>query len=308
MTDQKNGIGWTNYTINPLRYKDKSSKTVWGCVKVSPGCVNCYAESLALRWGKGGPFQKRVMDDLTPYLDEKELNTILKSTKIAGKRIFLGDMTDIFGDWVPDTMLDTLFAVMLSRPDVTFQILTKRVERMAEYMAATYVPGGILCELDRLGQLVKGDADPQTWPPKNIWLGTSVENQEMADKRISVLLSMLNAVPWISAEPLVGEVDLSPYTFNAPKDPPGDDDWNSATARNFQSHYGRDPYKRLAWVVVGGESGPNRREMEPTWLTQIAEQCQKDRVPVFVKQDSGMLPGKQGRIPDEIWKLKEFPA
>src|SRR5262245_8975140 len=123
---QPTSIQWTDYTSNPIKYRRKSDgKTVWGCVKVSPGCAHCYAEAIALRFDRGKVFNAANMEELEPFTDEDELRTLLTSKKLSGKRVFVGDMTDVFGEWIPDKMLDRLFAVFALRPDVTFQVLTK---------------------------------------------------------------------------------------------------------------------------------------------------------------------------------------
>ena len=192
------------------------------------------------------------MAKLTPFLDEKELRAIHWSRKIAGKRVFIGDMTDIFGEWVPDLMIAELWTTFSQRPDVTFQVLTKRAERMRRLWA-------------------------EDMPPlPNVWNGVSVEDQQRADERIPHLLQTPAAVRFISAEPLLGPIDLKENISN------------------------------LDWVIVGGESGPKFRACDVAWITAIVDQCRDASVPVFVKQDAHRLPGQQGRIPDEYF-IHEFP-
>jgi len=126
-----------------------------------------------------------------------------------------------------------------------------------------------------------------------VWLGTSVENQAAADERIPHLLATPAAVRFLSVEPLLGPVDFSRWlpirhsTGLAPWVPDGD-------------------RRDLHWVIVGGESGPGARPMDLAWARSLIEQCRAARVPVFVKQDSGPKPGRQGRIPDNLW-VKEYP-
>src|SRR5690606_22056971 len=139
-----------------------------------------------------GPYNAGVMAGLTPFLDEKELHRMLTYKPAAGKRCFVGDMTDVFGEWVPDELLDRLFAVFALRPDVTFQILTKRPERMRTYFAGD--PDELLQRWgDQALTLGQPDEDAEEaiarlecvqcvdYPLQNVWLGTSVENQETAD-------------------------------------------------------------------------------------------------------------------------------
>lgn len=205
-------IEWTDCTSNPIRYRRKSDgKDVWACVKVSPGCAHCYAERLALRFNKGKLFIAANMEEVEPYFSEAEAANLLKSKKLAGKRVFVGDMTDMFGEWVTDAMLDKLFAVFALRPDVTFQVLTKRAERMREYTTAEHLWG-------RLHEVVKhrmGYDNPKRpainrrdLPLKHVHLGVSVEDQQRADERIPLLLQTPAAVRFLSCEPLLGPISL----------------------------------------------------------------------------------------------------
>src|SRR3990167_9465369 len=166
-------IAWTDYSSNPLRYRDAAGKTVWACVHASPGCLHCYAEATAKRFHHGVDFTMPNMRGLTPFLDEKELHTLLKAPGLSGKRVFLGDMTDLFGEWVPEGMLDMLLKVICIRDDVTFQLLTKRANRMRGYFQ-----GLQLASL--LGPM---GPKPRRWPLSNLWLGVSVEDQRRADER-----------------------------------------------------------------------------------------------------------------------------
>lgn len=129
-------IEWTDYTANLIKYRDPEGRTVHGCIKVSPGCANCYASAWSARGLTGerdGAFTAKRQATLTPYFDDAEAQRILR-TRVTGKRVFVGDMTDVFGEWVPDALLDRMFAVFAMRPDLTFQVLTKRPERMRAYL------------------------------------------------------------------------------------------------------------------------------------------------------------------------------
>lgn len=274
MMSQKTGIEWTDRSSNPLRYRDATGKDVWACVKVSPGCVNCYSESLALQYGKGKEFTAANMRGLIPYVREKELKELLSAKKTPpGSRCFICDMTDLFGDWVPFELVHEVFAVITKRPDVTFQILTKRPDRMADFFSH------LLC-------------------PDNAWLGTSVENQKAADERIPHLLRCPAKVRFLSCEPLLGAVSLSAWF---PRRPLDRDPWED---KCYDEELARQPN----WVIVGGESGSGHRPMEVAWAEDIVRQCDAAGVKVFTKQDSGSRPGKQGRLPLSLWERKEFPA
>jgi protein gp37 len=193
----KTSIEWTTFSANPLKYRDASGDVVWGCVHASPGCINCYSEATAKRWDKGGPFNVPTMNGLTPFLDEGELHHMLtaktiEKTPVSGSRCFVGDMTDIFGEWVPDDLLNRLFSHVLEiRTDVTWQILTKRAERMHRYLSWRWGGGRI--------------------PSRHIHIGVSCEDQKRADERIPHLLQTPVAVRFISAEPLLEGLDIAKH-------------------------------------------------------------------------------------------------
>lgn len=252
----KTKIEWTDYSSNPVRFRAANGVVVpWACVKVSPGCAHCYAEGQSWRFFHSD-YTAENMLDLTPVLDEKEIRALLTSQAIRGKCVFIGDMTDIFGEWVPDVMLSRLFAAFSMRPDVTFQVLTKRSHRMREYLTA--------------------------WVPlRNVWLGVSAEDQQRADERIPDLLKTPAAVRFVSAEPLIGPVNLREMAHR--------DDWHVDALDT------PDDQCRLHWVIVGGESGPGARPCDVAWVRSIVQQCQSASVPVFVKQ--------LGAAP--IWRLDD---
>jgi protein gp37 len=250
---QKTSIAWTAFSSNPIRYRDRETgATVWACVHKSAGCFNCYAERMALKWSRGRTFTRPNMDRLETFVADHELRRLATATGLSGQRVFVGDMTDIFGSWVPDDFLDRLFAVLAARSDVTFQILTKRPEQMLHYLRS------------------------RSWSLDHCWLGTSVENQPVAATRLGLLTQCPAGLRFVSAEPLIGPLDLSPWL------------------------------DELGWVVAGGESGPNFRPMNLEWLADLVDQCQATSTPIFVKQDARYNPGQRGRIPDELW-LQEFP-
>ena len=162
-------IEWCDTTWNP----------VTGCTKVSPGCAHCYAEGIAKRLWKGRPFEDvRVHADRVnqPYRWRKP------------RRVFVNSMSDLFHEDVPFRFIDAVFHVMRETPKHTYQILTKRPDRMRLYMR---------------------DTRARSLP--NVWLGVSVENQRMADERIPLLLDTLAAVRFLSVEPLLGPVNLHPW-------------------------------------------------------------------------------------------------
>jgi protein gp37 len=273
---------------------------VWACEKVSPGCTNCYAEALSRRYPdrRAGDWNAGVMATLTPFLDEKVLRSMLTAKSTRGKRVFIGDMTDIFGTWVPDELLDRLFAVFAMRRDVTWQVLTKRADRLAKYMAK-----GRIDRVQAAGEAMKPSRPPEhwyyvsdwtgrlsKWPLPNVWLGVSAEDQPRADERIPLLLQTPAAVRFVSAEPLLGPIDLT--AVKAPEQ--GDDDnyfLNTLSGGWFEretvfdprhSVDGPDNFAMLDWVIAGGES--NGRPCDVEWIRSLVRHCAAAGTAYFVKQ------------------------
>lgn len=317
----KTSIGWTDFTSNPIRYKDHAGKMVWGCERTSPGCAHCYAADLAVRYGRGaGAFTDKEMATYTPYFDEKEARHILTAkvidhTPVAGSKVFIGDMTDIFGKWVPDELLDQLFAVMALRHDVTFQVLTKRAARMRQYITARAAAANDQSALHDAIQLAMDDAPkgwklsgaPYRWPLPNVWLGTSVENQHFANERIPQLLLTPAAVRFISAEPLLERLNLRKLTKPFYETPFGEGREVYPLAGLFAIPDCDWDVPKLDWGILGGESGGILRDPGVESLVSVARDFINAGLPLFVKQDVHRQPGRQGRIPDGIWALKQFP-
>jgi protein gp37 len=191
---KKTIIAWTTFSANPLRYRDAAGRVVWACVRASQGCQNCYAEELALRFHRGGPFTVTTTNALTPFLDDRELTmmrraTVIDGLPVSGSRCFIGDMTDLFGEWVPTGLLHRLFTVLEARRDVTWQVLTKRADRLQRYLTKRWIAP----------------------PPAHIWVGVSAENQEWIDKRVPQLLDTPAAVRFVSYEPALGPADFTGY-------------------------------------------------------------------------------------------------
>jgi protein gp37 len=307
----KSAIEWTDATWNP----------VTGCTKVSPGCAHCYAETFAKR-GLGrfakAPLSSREFTDVRCHEDAIEQPLHWRKPR----RIFVNSMSDLFHEDVPDAFIDRVFAVMALAPWHTFQILTKRAERMREYCSAltfervrvwmnraadgdeltmpTAAGGFVLNFKENLTTIARRTkksiyrfdplAMPTITPPPpfpNVWLGVSVENQHFADERIPLLLRTPAAVRFISAEPLLGPINLRGW---------GNPGWVCGRCHEFQSNDheacrkcgAENPFNdsigRLDWVIVGGESGPGARPFDLAWGRSIIEQCKAAGVPVFVKQ------------------------
>ncbi|MDF1734967.1 MAG: phage Gp37/Gp68 family protein [Minwuia sp.] len=272
-------ISWTGETWNPIV----------GCSIVSPGCTNCYAMRMAHRLG--------AMPKVPHYhgLTRKVNGNPVWTGRIAAApdrtwqeplrrrkptTYFVNSMGDLFHDQVPTKQIDQVFAIMAASPQHTFQILTKRPDRMRAYMAdaEARIQGRLRC-VDRFiatgGEHGRGfDA----WPLPNVWLGVSVENQAAADSRIPPLLATPAAIRFISAEPLLGPVDLTALQHD------GLFEVNAMSGTNgvYRPHGGL--CARLDWVICGGESGPGARPMHPDWARSLRDQCAAADVPFHFKQ------------------------
>ena len=203
----------------------------------------------------------------------------------------------------PFEVLDRVFAVMALRLDVTFQLLTKRPERMREYMTDAFERlEAVQDEADYARGIDPVSPPEMPWPLPNVWLGVSVENQQWADVRLPELLATPAAVRFVSCEPMLGAVDFWPWVY-AQKD---FGRWLDADGNEHIQGPSVGAAGGLHWIIFGGESGPGARPCDIGWIRAGVEQCRAAGVPAFVKQDSGPRPGMQGRIPDDLW-IKEFP-
>lgn len=241
-------IEWTDATWNPIT----------GCSVVSPGCTNCYAMKLAgtrlqhhpsraglTKPSKAGPV----------WTGEVRLNAEWLDQPLRWKRprrIFVCAHGDLFHESVPDEWIVRVFAVMAAARQHTFQVLTKRAERMRHFML--------------------GAGNPAVIALPNVWLGVSAEDQKRADERIPHLLDTPAAVRFVSIEPLLGAVDLRAV----------DVDGHSEMDSLRPSSDARP--RSIDWVIAGGESGPEARPMHPDWVRSLRDQCTAAGVSFFLKQ------------------------
>ena len=208
-------IEWTNATWNPIR----------GCSRVSEGCRHCYAESVAARFsGPGLPYEGLVRiasgkptgwNGVVRMVHEHLADPLRWKRP---RRVFVNSMSDLFHESLTNEQIAAVFGVMAAAPRHTFQVLTKRSARMREWFAWVADHGArgarSACRASAALYLVASPEVPggDEWPLRNVWLGVSTENQAAADERIPELLRTPAAVRWISAEPLIGPVDLRAWT------------------------------------------------------------------------------------------------
>lgn len=259
-------IEWTEKTWNPTT----------GCNKVSAGCKFCYAEKqhFRLQHMHQGKYTKGFAEGV--QMHEDELLKPLRWQKPS--LVFVNSMSDLFHADVPFEFIDKVFAVIGFSQNHTFQILTKRPERMLEYFTKHYSQSKIVnaCRLfTMMGEAnyekIKAErhhnypGSDGSWPMPNVWLGTSCEDQATTNLRIPYLLQVPASVRFLSCEPLLGAIDLIP-PINYPI--PGTKDYAPP----------------IQWVIAGGESGNKARPVHPDWLRGLRDQCQAAGVPFFFKQ------------------------
>lgn len=286
---QTTNIEWTERTWNPTR----------GCSIVSAGCVNCYAMRQAHRFsGRGAAYEG--LTKLTKAGPQWTGTVITVEDKLLEPlswnqpaRVFVDSMSDLFHEDVSDAFIDRVFAVMAQAPRHTFQALTKRADRMRVYLSHPDV-GQRVAEL-AMSYACKGDFDAfeddwtaedaenyiRAWPLPNVWLGVSAENQEQADTRIPQLLETPAAVRFVSAEPLLGPIDLRPFLAGR-KLVHGDPD--ACHLPRVKGGCAGHDMPVVDWVIVGGESGPGARRHNVAWMRSVVRQAKAAKVPVFVKQ------------------------
>ncbi len=260
-----------------IAWTDETWPVVTGCTKVSEGCTHCYAERLAHRWGRSF--------DVT--LHPERLDQPLHWRR--PRRVFVCATSDLFHPDVPDTFHNLVFQVFEDCPQHQFQVLTKRPERMRRYLEVW--------------------KSPFLAPYPNVHLGVTIESAAHID-RADYLRDTPAAVRWISAEPLLGPlVERCDHCVGTGRIvyfagwSVGGEPCPYCQARGWN---GLD-LTGIDWLVIGGESGPNRRPMELQWLTDLVAAADAAGTKVWVKQDNAATPGKQGRIPDGVWQRKEWP-
>lgn len=274
------GIEWTDTTWNP----------VTGCDRISTGCDNCYALTMARRLKAMGSAKYQRDGDprtsgpgfaVTEHPDALDLPLRWRDPRM----VFVNSMSDLFHAKVSEDFVRAVLDVIAATPQHTYQVLTKRpsrARRLAEH--------GLV------------------FPP-NLWLGTSVENGATTH-RITDLLATPAAVRFLSCEPLLGPIDLDRFLFTQACPGGCGCRWPDDADR-FECACGGEcaewrPEPAIDWVIVGGESGPNARPMDADWVRDLRDQCVAAGTAFFFKQWGGRTPKTAGRDLDgRIWN--EFP-
>lgn len=272
-------IQWTEATYNPLRARLTDSITGeirigWHCEHASAGCTNCYAAQINkgfFQLGTKLPYTRPSREKVEVFLDEQVLQQPLRWKK--PRMIFVCSMTDLFGEWHTDEMLLEVFDVIRQcearENGHTFQLLTKRAERMFDFCSRL--------RFDATGRgylyLTEGRRESGyafTNHLKHCWMGVSVEDQKNADERIPWLLKTPAAVRWVSYEPALGPVSFS--------------NWLPAHIGR-SDHFAEDTNgPAIDWIVFGLESGPNARPGDVQWARDTISQCRAAGIPPFIKQ------------------------
>lgn len=273
----KTGINWSDATWNP----------VLGCKRVSPGCDSCYAISQArIRAANPNPKVAAAFAGLTERVEggtdwtgrvnllSERLEQPLHWRK--PRKIFVNSLADLFHDSVPDEFIVQVFAVMGACPQHVFQLLTKRHGRMRALLSSDRFRLAVI----RAARDRHPHRMAPMWPLRNLWLGVSAENQQWATTRVHALLATPAAVRWVSAEPLLGPVDLRNLQVRK-------NTFIDALCGDVKTGdgeiYAACPGS-VSWVVAGGESGAKARPMHPDWARSLRDQCQAARVPFWFKQ------------------------
>lgn len=286
----KTAIPWTDFTWTVSR----------GCSPISPGCDHCYAAAIANRFaGPKGIYNGLAVDGKWTgkvRLCPENLDQPLKKKKPS--RIFVNSMSDLFHRQIDPSYLDRVFGAMWAclystnadgRPGHIFQLLTKRPATAEHYIRTTQPDiwarhsGNMFDE----GKLIDAQTllDASKGPHPRIWCGTTVENQEQFERRVSALARTPAAVRFISIEPMLEQIDISYLPVNQSFDGGG-----GPVGGKRLIHY-------IDWVIVGCESGPGHRPCDLDWIRDIRDQCLDARIPLFIKQ---------ARIDGELVKMPEI--
>jgi protein gp37 len=285
MSSKNTGISWTDETWNPVA----------GCSLVSPGCTRCYAMKTAWRMqhspnaavqGKYAGTAVKAKDGTPVWTGKVRLwEPALLEPLIWSKPalVFVNSMSDLFHDGLSGQDIARVWAVMALTPQHEYQVLTKRTKRMRDWLNDPATPALVAAEIKRIepaGQLTD-------WPLDNVWVGTSVEDQTRAEERIPLLLQCNAAVRFVSAEPLLGPVNLADAARSVVAGCGGDVTVKSVLAG-------------LHWLIAGGESGRKARPMHVDWARALRDECAVTGISFFFKQVGEWTWNEPGHDAEEI--------
>jgi protein gp37 len=297
------------------RWWDKTTSPVPGCTPTSPGCKHCWAKATAENRLRG----RYGYDEDEPFKVKPRPERLAEPLRVRKPtRWFYNSMGDLFHEDVPDEFIAACFGVMAACPQHTFQVLTKRAERMAQWFESLCMEhrgdiGGITIRvMDRVLPESTHYYIPvrgRDWPLPNVWLGVTAEDQQRADERIPLLLQTPAAVRFVSVEPMLSRVELISLPCNVSRldgECSFDDYFCALTGAGhgdaqFDEYGPADEYPSLDWIICGAETGPGARPMDLAWARSLRDQCQAAGVPFFFK---GAGPGVP--IPEDL-DIRQFP-
>lgn len=263
---ENSSIEWTDHTFNP-----------WiGCQAVSPACDHCYAEKQVQRYG--GDFATRRRTSPANWRHPLRWNAKARKAGIR-QRVFCASLADVFDNQVPEEWRHDLWLLIAATPHLDWMLLTKRPQNIAKMLPANWGETG--------------------WA--NVWLGTTVENQREASRRLGYLQSIPAAKHFLSCEPLLEDLDLTFIDDG--------DGWcrNALTGNIWNTEYGAATKRaKIDLVICGGESGSGFREMNPEHARSLRDQCAKASTPFFMKQMSGTSKAALSAIPTDL-QIREMP-
>lgn len=281
-------IEWTDHTFNPWE----------GCQKVGAGCDHCYAETRnarfaggqAVNWGPGAPRRRTSASNWRKPLAWNANHEEFFAKHGRRQRVFCASLADVFDNAVDPQWRVDLFSLILKTPNIDWLLLTKRIGVVPKLLDES------IRHIESLPDWTDEKPHPleavrnmlADWvllrkPPKNVWLGATIVNQEEADRDIPKLLSVAAAVHFLSMEPLLGPVDLTGEYLKAKL--------GEYPFKGLPAEHRTQLLEMLDWVIVGGESGPGARPMSPDWARALRDQCQAAGVPFFFKQWGEWSPG-----------------
>ncbi len=276
--DGSEGVSWN--ALRAVLWDEGTGKrrSANHCEHVNEACRFCYAEKLNARLG-GLPFKPGHRHRYTFEVDQKKLLMPLRRRKPT--RIFVESMSDLFGAWWPDEMVDQVYAVMAITPQHTYIDLSKRPDRRRDYLASLQTRVRVAKVMTEICSERSLPGGIKMFPLPNVIEGTSVSCQAEADEFLPILLATRAARHVVSVEPMLGPVDLTPWLYSVGV--PG-------TCYDINHEWWHPPGScrhcrpALSWVICGGESGPQARPMHPEWPRALRDQCAAAGVAYFYKQ------------------------